>query len=326
MKIDNFALTMNQACPAKFDLRMNQGWTVRHRSAALGFGGAIHAGLAEWYRTGDPGAALTSIESAWDSSVPAHDYRTLNKCLEVMAGYIKHYPHDTFKVVGQATGNPIIERTFTLETGLYLPCSLSFLPTRMVKVDDVFVLEPDADPVRRKCTAPSENVDEVCGCGRAKEPLEYGGIFDGLVEASGHVYILEHKSTSQLGSYYFNQFKPNNQVTGYIWAASKMTSMKVAGAIINAIGVYKASPTKFERHITARNDFEIAEWLGNVYYECVAICRQRADNHWPLRTPSCTQYGACEFLDVHSINDPKHRLKRLEQDYIKDPWNYEERD
>lgn len=324
MRIDNFALTMHQSCPAKFNLRMIHGWTVRHRSAALGFGGALHHGLAAWYRTTDPRQALEAIEGKWDPSIPPNDYRTLNKCLEVMADYIKQYRSESFKIVGKLVGNPIIEQTFTLELGMYLPCHLSYLP----KIDADGVVWEDSGPARRKCFEDKLVDPEVakCLCGRDREPIEYGGIFDGLVEATGHVYILEHKSTSQLGQYYFEQFKPNNQVAGYIWAAATMTSLRVAGAIINAIGVYKTSATKFERGVTARNEFEIAEWKQNVYHSCIEIKQHQLSGFWPMRTPSCTMYGACEFLPVHSVNNPVHRLKRLEQDYIKDPWNYEERD
>lgn len=324
MKIDNFALTMHQSCPAKYDLRMRQGWASRNRSAALGFGSTLHHGLAEWYKTGNAEAALKIIEEKWDNSVPPHDYRNLGKALDVMVDYIKRYRVESFEVVGKAQGAPIIERTFTLPMGLYLPCRLSFLPG----IDEAGNEQVDRFPERRACVADQHADAEmpVCHCGLEREPIEYGGIFDGLVLASGHVYILEHKSTSQLGSYYFDQFKPNNQVSGYIWAASLMSNMRVAGAIINAIGVYKASATKFERQVTARNDFEISEWRMNVYYECINIKQNELQGFWPMRTPSCSMYAGCEFMPVHTVNDPHHRRKRLEQDYIKEPWNYEERE
>lgn len=280
MKIDNFALTMFQSCPAKYDLRMRQGWTARRRSAALGFGGALHEGLAAWYRTHDKVKALEAIHNFWPANVPTDDYRNKAKCVEVMIEYLRHYPSEMWNVVG-FPDNPMIECTFTLDTGLTLEDG---------------------------------------------EPIEYGGIFDGLIEMNGVVYVLEHKSTSQLGATYFNQFKPNNQVTGYVWAAQHLSGGRVGGALINAIGVYKSSPTKFERTITSRSSEEIDEWLKNVRNTCQMIrdCEKRGV--WPLHTPSCVQYGLCEFHSVHSLSSAKTRERLLEQDYVREPWSFEQRD
>lgn len=317
MKIDNFALTMHQACPTRFKYRMVDGWQLRRRSGALGFGSAFHAGLAEWYKDSSGpiedriDRAINTIEEAWDNSVPLDDYRTLNKCVDVFGEYVREYPAETFSVVG-APHKPIVEQTFTIALGTYLPCNLSF-------IND----EPNRD---RSCHADQRPTDSVCSCGLHKEPIEYGGIFDGLVHFGNKVYILEHKTTSQLGDYYFTQYKPNNQVTGYIWAAGEMSGMEVAGAIINAIGVYKVGKTKLRRQVTTRDDEEIAEWKASVTYECESIARDQLRSMYPMRTTSCTQYGLCEFHQVCTLSDPKWREKRLEQDYERSHWDYTRRD
>lgn len=303
MKIDNFLLTTFQMCPAKYELRAREHWTARRKSGALGAGTAIHAGLAEWYRTKNPARALARLAQAWPAEMPLDDWRTKQKALEVMAAYIRNYEQEPFTVVS-AAANPMIECTFTLPTGLYLDC-------------------PDCPGSDR------EEVDGrwVCeNCAQPLEEIEYGGIFDGLIEFSASLYILEHKTTSMLGPFYFNQFKPNNQVTGYIWAAEVMSGQRVGGALINAIGMYKSSATKFERQITTRSELEIKEWLHNLKHVCQMIrdCEQR--NYWPLQTASCCLYGRCEFHDVHVLSTPREREKILEQNYIREQWNYEDRD
>lgn len=301
MKVDNFALSTHQTCPAKYDLRIRQGYTTRYRSGALGFGGALHAGLAEWYKGKGIGAALQAIHEVWPDNLPIDDYRTKEKCLNTMVEYSKNYPMETFKVIGMPD-NPVVEVAFTIETGMYLPC------------DECWLL--DSEPFEPLC----EN------CQKPKEPIEYGGIFDTLVEFSGQVFILEHKSTSVLGPSYFNQFKPNNQVTGYIWGASEMSGTKVNGAIINAIGIYKAGKTKFERHITTRNATAIEEWKRDVYAECLAIKSNERREHFSKRTSACTLYGLCEFHSIHTLDHETERRKRLETDYVVDKWDYEKRD
>jgi hypothetical protein len=163
-------------------------------------------------------------------------------------------------------------------------------------------------------------------CGQDLEYIEYGGIFDGLVEFSGQVFVLEHKSTSVLGGTYFNQFKPNNQVSGYIWASSKLSGKKVQGALVNAIGIYKAGKTKFEREMTSRSEVGIAEWKRNVQTTCAEIRFHERHGYWPLRTQACTLYGLCEFHSIHVLEHPAEREKRLENLYIKNPWDYELRE
>lgn len=313
MKIDNFALTMHQACPAKYHLRMIEDWTAKERSAALGFGGAIHEGLAEWYRTGNLELAGLAINEGWPSSHPTDDFRSLGKCIEVMTQYAHNYPTEPFQIVGRGTPDPLIEVSFTLDTGLYLPCwdcGPEFsVGSGQVADDDAVVTSP-----------------ACANCLKPFEPIQYGGIFDGLIEFGPHVYVLEHKSTSVLGGRYFLQFKPNNQITGYVWAAGKLSNKKVGGAYINAIGVYKSGTTRFERHITTRAPVEIDRWLQDVYYTCCEIQFHKRAGHWPQRTNSCTMYGTCEYHDVHALPDPGDQLTLLEQQFRQHRWDYEERE
>lgn len=302
MRIDNFALTMFQSCPAKYKLRIVDGWTSRRKSAALGFGGAFHHGLAQWYRTGSRAEMLKGVKDAWPDGMPVDDYRTLAKCVETLMAYVNKYPAETFAVVSGPDG-PLIEVSFTLPTGLYLRCG------NCQHLDK------------------SEPTDPACShCGAAKEEIEYGGIFDGLVEFSGAVYVLEHKTTSQLGAYYFDQFRPNNQVTGYTWGAGLLSGKRVGGALVNAIGVYKASAPKFERQVTVRSEIEMAEWLQSVHRTCEQIKECERTGIWHLQTVACTMYGKCEFHQVHVLPHPQQRLNLLEQEYVVAHWDYEGRD
>src|SRR5512138_1575561 len=302
MKLDNFALVAHQTCPAKYLLRIEQGWTVRRKGAPLGFGGALHAGLAEWYRGKGLAAAINAIHKEWPAEMPVDDYRTESKCVETMIAYARNYPTESWKVVG-APDNPMVEVSFSLDTGMFVSCY--------------------------KCgaTAGEPDPDGRCyNCGEPCEPIEYGGIFDGLADFANQLYVLEHKSTSRMGNYYFTQFKPNNQITGYIWAGEKLTGKRVAGALVNAMGVYKASATKFDRHITTRNEADIAEWLQSVKAGAEEIQQHKRTGVWPLRTSACTLYGLCEFHSVHVLSYPNEREKRLQNDYVMEPWDYERRD
>lgn len=305
---------MHQTCPAKYDLRIRQGWTTRGKSGALGFGGALHLGLAEWYKTHSLERALLAINDGWPEDMPIDDFRTKEKCITTMIEYTKFYPAEGFTVVG-LPDNPMIEVPFTIELdGLHVPFCGDWVDRE--------------GAVREGCGYMVPGFSEtICPrCGQDLEYIEYGGIFDGLVEFSGQVFVLEHKSTSVLGGTYFNQFKPNNQVSGYIWASSKLSGKKVQGALVNAIGIYKAGKTKFEREMTSRSEVGIAEWKRNVQTTCAEIRFHERHGYWPLRTQACTLYGLCEFHSIHVLEHPAEREKRLENLYIKNPWDYELRE
>lgn len=282
---------------------MIEGWTSRRRSGALGFGTALHEGLATWYKTGKLDLALLAIHEKWPNGMPIDDWRTKEKCIQTMILYAKEYPQETFTVVG-APDSPVVEVSFTLDTGMFLPCAAC------------------------RSLDTSSRYDPCCSnCGAAdKEPIEYGGIYDLLVEFAGHLYVVDHKSTSVLGPMYFHQFKPNNQMTGYIWAAQKMSSKKIDGAIINAIGIKKTGPTVFKREITSRSPEGIASWENNLYHACCMIQTAQLTGYWPLNTGACTQYGLCEYHAVHVLESKKDQEKRLDIDYIREAWNHEDRD
>lgn len=243
---------------------------------------------------------LTAVKNTWPDGMPVDDYRTLQKCVEALMAYVKEYPAETFKVVPG-----MVEVAFTLSTGMYLSC---------------FECGSDAGVWNGEVPGVCEN------CGQPLELIEYGGIFDLLVEFSGAVYVVDHKTTSQMGGSFFDQFRPNNQITGYTWAGRLLTGMRVGGALINAICVLKSSPCKFDRQISTRTDDEIAEWLVSVRQTCEQIQQCRRTGIWHMQTVNCTMYGKCEFHQVHVLPHPKQRLAILEQEYVKSTWDYEGRD
>lgn len=273
-RIDNFALTTHQACPAKYQLRIVDHWEPRTKGAALGYGAAVHAGLAKWYEGRPLIEALEAIRLAWPASHPPDDFRTVTKAQELLMKYVREYPSESFKVVR-------VETAFTLDLG------------RTTELGT---------------------------------PIEYGGIFDTLVDFNGMLYVLEHKTTSELGNYYFHQYNPNNQVTGYVWAASILSGRKVGGAIINALCTTKGGNIKFERQITNRSEQDIENWKNDVAAECSEIERNKIKGFFAKRTINCSQYGGCPYRAVHTLSTEKEQRSRLETEYVRSEWDYEARD
>src|SRR5689334_22183702 len=112
MKVDNFMLTNHQTCPTKYQLRIDEDWSPRRKSAALGFGAVMHEGLGCWYKNSHLSnverleMAIEIMRSKWPAEHPVDDYRTLGKAIDVMSDYARVYPSESFKVLGADTGNP----------------------------------------------------------------------------------------------------------------------------------------------------------------------------------------------------------------------------
>ena len=295
MKIDNTALVAFQTCPALYFLRFKQGWAPRRKSAALGFGGGVHLGLQQWYENEllDTESRLklgvAAMAEGWTPG-PIDDYRTLEKAVELLVLYSKQYPRENFNLV-QGPSGPLVEVVFTLPL-------VDILTGEQLFCDD-------------------------------GEPIEYGGIFDGLVDSGGPAaqhYVLEHKTTSRLGPSYMYQFKPNNQLSGYIWAGWQLSGRKVAGALINAMCVTSGGKIEFRREITTRTEYDLHKWAKDVQATCNLIRRAERTNEWPRFTKNCTMYGRCEFHEVHTKGDPATEQRVLEQDYEIRHWSHESRD
>lgn len=296
MRVDNLAVE-HWSCPAKYDLRIRRGLVPLRRAPSLSFGVVIHAGLAEWYRTASLDAALNVVESVWTGEIEPGDFRTLEYAKKVLREYVHTYPKESWSPV-------LVEQTFTLSTGLFCDCVA--------------------------CGSSETELGFCMDCYEKAEPIEYGGIIDLVAEFNGTLYVVDHKTTTQLGrndhSYFFSRFKPDSQLTGYIWAATQLTNRSVAGAIINAIGLYKTGDVLFARQPTGRNKFEITEWLDGLRIVCSEIRRAEAHGVFRLDTGRCGDYGGCPYRPIHLLGDATARQKKIELDYTMEPWNYEARD
>lgn len=286
MVVDNYTLSMFQTCPAKYKRRIVQGWKPKKQSGALGFGQLLHLGIETWYRTHSLEASITSIVENWPSNHPEDDWRDMQKCISVMEEYVREYPSELWKVVGIETETPMLEVSFTLPL-----------------VDEF-----------------GQQLYTYDGYA-----IQYGGIFDMLINFNGQMYVMDHKTTTRLGQYYFSQYKPNNQITGYLWGASQLTSQRIGGAFINAIGLYKKSATKFQRHLTMRQADDFKNWVRSVHHACNLIRVAHNSEQFPQFTSACTLYGRCEFHDVHVMSDNTQQERYLELMYDRERWDHEAR-
>lgn len=165
----------------------------------------------------------------------------------------------------------------------------------------------------------------------------YTGKIDRIIEINGLYYVEDHKTTSQLGAQYFQQYDPNNQMMGYAWLAQKLTGLRIAGVRINALGVLKTQ-TKLAREIVSYSKERLEEW-GRNYNSWVARLedsyRIMAEGGsttftpsdevlleaWPHNFMACSaKYGMCQYASVCSFQ-PARRGYVLETEFSDREWD-----
>jgi hypothetical protein len=154
----------------------------------------------------------------------------------------------------------------------------------------------------------------------AGQPYLLCGHLDRLVTYSEGTYVMDRKTTSATtGSYYFDGFAPDNQMSLYSLTAKIVYRTPVKGVIIDAAQIMVGF-TRFSRGFTHRSDAQLEEWLADTRHWLALAAHYAKTGHWPMNDKSCHHFGGCAFRRVCS-KSPEVRNVFLESDFIKQPWN-----
>lgn len=156
----------------------------------------------------------------------------------------------------------------------------------------------------------------------------YAVKIDRIVEHNGLLFVEDHKTTSQLGPTYFNQFTLSSQMLGYAWVAQQLLERTVAGVRINAHGILKTQ-NKFERQVIHFSQETLTEWAENFNVRVARLARayDLDPEHkgllaaWPRNYNSCVRkYHTCQFQEVCTMPE-RVRAQVLESSYGHNSWN-----
>lgn len=132
------------------------------------------------------------------------------------------------------------------------------------------------------------------------------GRIDRVVKQFDKVWIMDHKTTSRLGAFYFEQFNPNLQVVFYTKAGKEYFG-DIAGMIIDAVFVGKTQ--RFQRDVVTMNPKELEmryaeglEWI----YRMLMVEQELAEkpDEWrticprAMVTECCSAWSGCEYKDL----------------------------
>jgi hypothetical protein len=174
--------------------------------------------------------------------------------------------------------------------------------------------------------------------------VRYVGRLDAIgVDRQGDWWVVEHKTTGRLTSYWQEKWRLDGQVTGYVAAASQVTERRVIGAMIDAIGIAKVpgSTRKCYEHgvqyaecgslhveykwiPVTRTTKQIEEWMRTVMGLAGRYEALLAEVHEPADLAKVRMEGTynnscpwCQYQDFCVLG---RQVRTIEAMLVPDPW------
>lgn len=159
--------------------------------------------------------------------------------------------------------------------------------------------------------------------------LLYAGNWDllALDIRDGGVWVVDEKTTSQMGEKWVNQWPLDSQMTGYVWLAQKWLAennldYEVKGAIIGGVAVRKYD-YEAARFKTYREDWEVDRWFKQLQNDITGWkIAYLQGNHNMALDHACAYYNnPCEFVPLCKSKEPE----KLTSGYKVEFWNPKDR-
>lgn len=321
--VDNSMLELLTTCPRALEYNKLHKRIGAVAKPALNFGTAIHLALEHRYKTytnREPDDQLNSeiaslLTKHFDlNTQPIDDYRTLNWAMEIVKKYNDKYRHEPFQLLTDGEGKPMVELSFALPLFTWR--------------GQVWEHErPELGGSFKK------NVEI---------PVIYTGRIDLPVLWDDQLFIMDHKTTSVLGSQFTDSMRMSAQQKGYAWSFQELTGKKVTGYAVNIIRVkeppqYLTDPNairrgkaqspaqwwneSLQRERYYLRDGELAEWKANTIALIEEFFWHYQRRFMPQKTAWCAKFGRCQYFDVCSLPESDRNLSLESGLFTENNWS-----
>jgi len=313
---DSTSIKLAETCLYKYKLKMMDGWQPHRKSVHLLFGGWYATALESFHKYRADGMDIDEalLEIVGEALVETWVYPDCDACegsghhacdgsdldydpeakCEVCEGegIITEGGHPWLSDHNTKTRENLIRTiVWYIENFREDPCQTVILSTGQAAVEHSFRLPADGDIV-------------------------LSGHLDRLVEYGDRIYIQDQKTTgTTITPRYFDQWSPDTQMSLYTFAGRAIFGLPVKGVIIDAAQI-AVGFTRFERGFTFRDDGQLNEWYDNALYHVETARRATREQHFPMNTSSCGNFGGCEFRHVCN-KSPLVREQFLAGDFVK---------
>lgn len=281
--IDNTSIVAAKKCLRYYHYTIIEGWRRRDESPHLRFGGEFASSLENYHKLRASGL---DYEEALD--------QTIENLLVRCADWKSDHPKKNLDTL--------------------LRSVIWYLEGYKDEPVETLILE-NGDPaveVSFKIELPWEAA--------LGQPYIYCGHLDRVVRYADDVMVQDQKTSGGgIGPYFFAEFNPHGQMSGYTFAGRVIFNTPIAGVMIDAAQI-AVGYTSFARGFTMRTEAQTVEWLEHTkqWTEIIKFAAER--DYWPMNDSACNQYGGCAFREVCS-QDPSVRQNYLETAFHKKVWN-----
>ena len=152
------------------------------------------------------------------------------------------------------------------------------------------------------------------------EPILYKGRFDLIGQYNGMLFVVDEKTTKQLGATWSQQWDLRAQFIGYVWAARILGNIPVVGAIVRGCGLYKTEPFyRYAQAIVYIDDWMIERWLLDLQLDILAaVAAWESGMYRQDYDHACTAYSGCENRTLCKSQNPESWVGNY---YIRNNWD-----
>lgn len=138
--------------------------------------------------------------------------------------------------------------------------------------------------------------------------------------AEAGIFVADRKTSgSTMGSNFFDNFSPDNQMSLYTFAGKVVFKLPVQGVIIDGAQI-AVGFSRFQRGFAHRSQNQTNEWVESLGDWMGMALRYAEQQRWPMNDKFCGMYGGCKYRGVCS-RDPAVRNDFLNQGFEHKPWN-----
>jgi hypothetical protein len=300
-----------QTCPWKYYLTIIQGIVPRFRNINLTFGIAWHTAQERYYTLLAAGA---SKESALEDTIAETYFRQLRTESEWTLSFWGHHeesiPFDQEKPKPEKTPRTLL-RAFIAYHSHYSsdPLHTVIMPSGKPAVEYSFCAPIPSTPFSW-----AGHLDRVV----AETPLD---LSKPLTSPPPAVYNIDYKTTSSaLNGFYFDQYSPDIQMSGYALGTQVALPIPAKGVYVDAIQLLPLGQ-RFQRFPIPRSSSHLEEFLTGFLSDMKEAERYAEEQNWPMRFTSCRgPYGDCIFRQV-CASAPHMRLQKLKAFFDQRIWD-----
>lgn len=294
---DSTSLGWLKECPRKYQYSMIEGWRTKAQSVHLTFGILYHKALESYDRHIARGTnhELSLIAVVRETLVATWDFET----------------DSPWRASADLSPDDKVS----------LKCR-EFLIRTIVWYLDKF----KADPARTLLGADGKPMVEMHFLFKIgfnydlQHPYHLCGYLDRVVEFNDVQFVMDRKTTTTtIGTSYFNQYEPDNQMSLYTIAGTMAFKAPVRGVIVDAAQI-AVGFSRFGRHIVQKTPEMLSEWMTDLKYWLRQAEQFAEKRYWPMNDKACNMWGGCHFREICS-KSPVVREKFLESHFERKQWN-----